>query len=58
MSLLDTSTEVTASKPKKIVYFAPICEWNDFVGFNCHLLQLKKKTYQKLLSLFPIKQRL
>jgi len=27
---------------KKVIYFAPICEWNDFVTFNMYLSKIRK----------------
>lgn len=28
---------------KRIIYFAPVCEWNDYVGFNAFLHNLRKE---------------
>lgn len=38
----------------KVVYFAPVCEWNDFVGFN-GFLHSNKSRYEDLIVVAPRK---
>lgn len=38
----------------KVVYFAPVCEWNDFVGFNS-FLHANRSQYEDLVVVAPRK---
>jgi hypothetical protein len=41
---------------KKVIYFAPICEWNDYVSFNSFLHKEKYK-YKEVCVVVPPKAK-
>lgn len=40
----------------KVIYFTPVCEWNDYVGFNGFLFDLKQKySFKEIVVVVPNK---
>lgn len=42
---------------KKVIYFSPMCEWNDFVGFNGYLKTIKNQ-YDEICVVVPKKAKI